>query len=537
MHFEAEDFQVEKEILPDKHHALLTVTFTPQVWERAKRRAARELSKEIKIPGFRPGKAPYAIVARRVGEGVIIEEAIDDLLDKYYGAILELAEVTPATPGQLKEIAKTDPLTLVIEVPLEAEVELPDYGAVRVPYEPPQVDEEDIDSYLESFRRIFVRIEPVDRPAQMGDVMVMDLTTTIYPPAGEEGEPEVIEEDEVALLVKEADDPEEWPFPGFGKALEGVKPGDEKELTYEYPDDYPDEVLRGRKVVYKLVVKEVQTPVVPELTDEFVRENTEHESVEALRAAVRADLEKRRRRDYDRKYVDQVLDTLTDQSTIRIAEAVIDEEVAKYRNFVEQFLNEQHSNLTEMLEKEGKTEEEFMAEIREQVIKTLQHRFVLQEIAVRENIEIDTREIEPHLLDILGAILENEGEKGLQRLLKDKEATRILTAQAFHDALIAKVRGHLLRIAKGEAEAEDEAAAEGQAEVETPAAGEAAEAPGEEPTPAEATAETPQAESQATDAATPQEPTAAAADDGSPQPPAGHDEPAAEEAADEEEAQ
>ncbi len=516
MHFEAEDFQVEKDILPDKHHALLTVTFTPKVWERAKRRAARELSREIRIPGFRPGKAPYAIVARRVGEGVIIEEAIDDLLDKYYSAILDLAKVTPAMPGQLKEIAKTDPLTLVIEVPLEAEVELPDYRAVREPYEPPQVDEEDIDSYLESFRRIFVRIEPVDRPAQMGDVVVMDLTTTIYPPAGEEGEPEVIEEDEVALLVKEADDPEEWPFPGFGKALEGVKAGDEKELTYEYPDDYPDETLRGRKAVYKLLVKEVQTPVVPELTDEFVRENTEHDSVEALRAAVRAELENRLRRDYDRKYVDQVLDTLTEQSTIRIAEAVIDEEVAKYRSFLEQFLNEQHSSLAERLEKEGKSEEEFMAEVREQVIKTLQHRFILQEIALRENIEVDTKEIEPHLLDILSVFLENEGEKGLRRLLKDKETTRTLTVQALHDALIDKVRDHLLRIAKGEAEDadEDEAAAEDQAEAETPDAGEAAEAPGEEPTPAEA-----------------------AADDGSPQPPAEDAEPAAEEAADEEEAQ
>ncbi len=519
-------FQVQKEILPDKHHALLTVTFDPKVWEQAKRRVARELSKRIKIPGFRPGKAPYAIVARRVGEGVIIEEAIDELLHEHYGAILEQAEVEPAMPGQLKEVTKTDPLTLVIEVPLAAEVELPDYRAIRLPYEPPQVKDEDIDSYLDSFRRIFVRIEPVDRPAQMGDVVVMDLTTTIYPPAGEEGEPEVIEEDEVALLVKEDDDPEEWPFPGFGKALEGLKAGDEKELTYEYPDDYPDDTLRGRKVVYRLLVKEVQSPVVPELTDEFVRENTEHDSVEALRAAVRADLENRLRRDYDQQYVRQVLDTLAEQSTIRIAEALIEAEMQNYRRAVESYLNEHNTSLAEELEKEGKTEEEFMAETREQAIKLLQQRFILEKIAALEEIEVAIDEIETNLADILSTYMESEGEKGLRRLLKDKEAAEMLTLQAFHTTLLDKVRNHLLRIAKGEAEAETPTAGEAEGEAQAPAE--------EEPTEAEAVTATPQAEAATADAETPAEPAAAAADDGSPTPPAENAEPAAEEAEEEE---
>ncbi len=507
-------FQVSTEINPETHHARLTVTFDAETFEKAKRKAARELSKRIKIPGFRPGKAPYAMIVRRVGEGTIIEEALDDLLEAHYGQILEQADIEPAAPGQLQEVASLDPLTLVIEVPLAPEVELGDYTDLRVPYEPPQVDEAQVEQALENLRRVYISIEPVDRPAQMGDVVVMDLRTTLYPPEGEEGEPQTIEEGETALLVKEADDPEEWPFPGFGKALEGVQAGDEKTLEYTYPADHPDESLRGRKAVYHLTVKEVQAPVLPDLTDEFVQENTEFETVDELRAALRQDLEARAQREYEDEYFRQVVQALIERSTLKIPQAMIEDEMASLRHGIDVQMQQAGTTLEQVLAQTGKDKDEFEAELREAAVRNLQQRLVLAELARRENLDLSEDEIQAAINEALTDLVRSEGQQGLRRLARDERALQQYVSNALSARTFAKAAQHLMRIARGdlETEAEAEAEAQGTDEAKAEAATEAetaAEAEAEAGAPAEPAAEV---ENEAETASEPEPETEAEAD-------------------------
>ncbi len=491
-------FQVSKEILPDIHHARLTVTFDADEFDKAKRRAARELSRRIKIPGFRPGKAPYAVVARRVGEAAIVEEALDDLLERYYSAILEQAGVEPAYPGALKEVTSLDPLTLVIEVPLAPEVELGDYKRIRVPYEPPQVTDEDLERTLDNLRRIYISIEPVERPAEMGDVVVMDLTATIYPPEGEAGEPKTIEEGDTALLVKEDDDPEEWPFPGFGKALQGLKAGDEKTLEYVYPEDYPDESLRGRKVVYRLQVKEVQAPVVPELTDEFVRENTDFDTAEALRAAILQDLEARARRQYEDEYFRKVLDALIEQSTLKVPQEMLDEELERLRRDIAAQMEQAHTTLERVLEEANKTMEAFEEELRAAAWRNVAQRLVLAKVAELEGLELSGDEVREAINDAFSDLLRAEGAQEIRRLARDEQALQRLTINAISARTFRKAAERLMAIARGETEA-TEGAAEAQPEGESPAAGAeatpAAEAQPEGESPAAGAEATPAAES------------------------------------------
>ncbi len=469
-------FQVTKEINPQTHHATLTVTFDAKTAEKAKRAAARRLSHQIKIPGFRPGKAPYHLIVRRVGESAIWEEAIDDLLKQHYSAILEKAEVKPAYAGTLKEVPSLEPLTLVLEVPLKPEVELGDYQALRVPYEPPQVEEEEVERTLDNLRRLYISIDPVDRPAQMDDVVVMDMSTTIYPREGEEGEPKTLEEGEVALLVKEADDPEEWPFPGFGKALEGLQAGDEKELEYVYPADFADEELRGRRVVYRLRVKEVQAPTLPELTDEFVQENTEYQTVEELRAAIRKDLEARHHREYDDEYFRQILNKILEQSTLRIPEAMIQEEMQSLRATIAAQLQENGASLEQVLAQSDKSADEFEAELREAALRNLQQRLVLGEIARREDLRLSEDELQETVDAALQDLLNSDDNpKEILRFLRNEQALSQWFARAISVRTFAKAAEHLIRIAKGEAESDAETTAEAHAPAEAAPATEDAE--------------------------------------------------------------
>ncbi len=375
-------FTVTKTLDPEKHQATLTVTFDPQALDQAKRRIAREYAKHLHIPGFRPGKAPYALVARRVGERTLAEEGLRELLDQNFDAILQQAEVEAGAPATLESL-ELDPPTVVLRVPLKPEVTFKtDYKALRVPYEPPEVTDEDVEQALDSWRRVYVSMETVERPAQVGDVVIMDLKGELRSPEGETTE---LEEQEVSLLVKDDEDPEEWPYPGFSKELAGLKAGDEKTMTYTYPDDAVDETLRGKTATYHVHVKEVQAPVFPELTDEFVRENTEYDSLEALREATRKELAERKQREYHQDYLGRVLDALLEQVELRYPPELVDQvyEEIKQRAWNElRALGVPEETLHEMSQNQ---EEQHL--IREQAEQELRRRLVLDTIADELNIE------------------------------------------------------------------------------------------------------------------------------------------------------
>ncbi len=455
-------FKVTKEILPT-HHAKLVVEFTSEAVERAKRKVARKLSLQTRVPGFRPGKAPYGVVVRHFGETVVREELLDTLLDDYYSQILDEAEVQPALPGQVKQVVSWEPLVVEIEVPLEPEVDLGDYKALRVPYEPPQVDEEEVERALENLRRMHVRMETVDRPAQVGDVVQMTLKGKYTPPAKEGETPETrhIPEEEVSLLVKEDEDPEEWPFPGFSKQLEGAKKGDKLTLSYTYPDDAANESMRGYTFEYEVEVQEVQTPVYPDLTDEFVKEHTEYETVEDLRKGIRSNLEEDRRSQYDREYREKVLEALVAQSQVRYPQAMLETMLQERVEEIRQYLAQRDVDLEEYLQEQGKTLEEFKEELRSEVEEDLVRDLVLDAFVKAEGIEVNQQEVEYWSHRVLVDLLQAQGKK-----LTEAEARRLLRRERGHFEyhlqdvlnryLHAKGLEQLAALARGEEEDEKE---------------------------------------------------------------------------------
>ena len=140
---------INKEIQEDRQ-AKLTVAYTTEEFEKYKRRAAKKIAKNTKIPGFRPGKAPYNVVVNHYGEGAILQEAIDILLDDDYGNILEEAEIEPSGTGNLEKIEAYDPPTFVFMVPLEPDINLGEYRQVRKPYELAEFDISEVDDFIEN---------------------------------------------------------------------------------------------------------------------------------------------------------------------------------------------------------------------------------------------------------------------------------------------------------------------------------------------------------------------------------------------------
>ena len=475
----------------------LIIEIEPEEFERAKRRVARRLAKRIKIPGFRPGKAPYEIIERRLGERAIVEEAIDDLLDDLYPKAIKESEIKPYSAGVLDNVdLEGEKPRFEILVPLEPEVKLPEnYRSFRLPYEEPELTDEEVEEAFKSFLRMFASLEPVDRPAEVGDAVYVDVEA--YEEGNEEGEPLFADQNHPLLVEKEPHNGE-WPFPGFPENFVGVKPGDEKTVIYTYPEDWDDEDLRGKTVVLKAVVKEVKAYTVPELTDELVAK-VGYDSVDKFREDVIEDLKADKRAKYDNEYFTKVVDALLEQTEVKFPPQMLEDAVKGVTASLEADLESYGISKEEYLEQRGITEDDLKKEIAEEAKKTLLRELLISEIARREGLTPTKEEITAKAVPLLQQITAGMSKKEQRKILKDKRLMADVYEQALSDAQFEKVRSFLISLAKGELEkaAEEAEGAEEQAEGAEPAeeaeaqaeVAETAEAEGVEQEKAEAVAE------------------------------------------------
>jgi trigger factor len=277
----------------DDHQMEVVVELETAQLETARRRAARKLSERAKIPGFRPGKAPYPVVVRHYGEGTVTEEAIELLVDETYPQMLKEAAIEPAAAGSLENVEQLDPPTFKFLVPLRPEVDLGDYRSIRLPYEWQTPGEEDVDQAIDQLRSMYSKTETVDREVQQGDFVMADVQGQLAEPREGEEQPD-LSRDGFPVFVRDEDREDEWPFPGFTQRLLGLKAGEETDLTHEFSPDVSDESLRGKTGKFAVTVKAVRAVTLPELNDEFAK-IAGVESLDELRRRVRENLERQSR--------------------------------------------------------------------------------------------------------------------------------------------------------------------------------------------------------------------------------------------------
>ena len=387
------DLKIEKTILED-HQVQLDVEVDDETFDVAKRRAARKISRSVKIPGFRPGKAPYPVIVRQLGEGAVIEEALEFLVDDIYPKLIEDQEIAPYGPGRLKEVKSLDPPELEFVIPLAPEVTLGDYLDIRMDYEVPEVTEDDVDQTLENLRARQADTEPVDRPAEVGDMVYITLHGH---EKGDESEELIVDLHRTPVVIEpeDADTETEWPFPGFSYGLKGLEKDAEAEFEHEYDEDYDqDENLKGKTVVFKVSVEEVNSYELPELNDEFAQSLGDYEDLESLRADAREQLVSTGKENYESSYRDQVLDRIVDESVFKYPPQMLEDEIdVLVDNFKNRLANEGW-NLDDYLKVNQKEEEELREEFRDTAVRRIHRGLAIMEIAEQENIQVLESEVE-----------------------------------------------------------------------------------------------------------------------------------------------
>lgn len=457
--------KIETQPLED-HQVKLTVEVEADSFESAKKRAARQLSRKTKIPGFRPGKAPYPVIARQIGEATIIEEALDLLVQEIYPKIIDESEIKPYGPGNLENVVSMDPPVLEFVVPLEAEVELGDYRSISQPYEPKQITEKEIEDVLSDLQERQAVLEPADRPAQEGDKVFTRLSGTRT--NVEEGEnPTLVSEQAYPIQIKaestdsDDEDASEWPFPGFSRNLIGHSSQDELTLTHTFSEDSDFETLRGAEAEFHIVIEDVKSQTLPELNDDFASSLGEYENMEALRQDIRESLEQQALQTYNEDYDSKVLEEAIDQATIKYPPQMLEREIDSVIHNLEHRLQEQNLDMELYLKTRDMDMDALREEARPVAESRLKQTLVLFELAKAENIEVESEELQNETLRTMSSLTRTMSEKEA-RQLNNEAVFSNLVSSIMADMLTQRSIERLRKIASGQLEEEETTAEEEQ---------------------------------------------------------------------------
>jgi trigger factor len=470
--------------LTDQHTAHLTVDIDDAMLDSAKRKAALKLSRQINVPGFRRGKAPYHVMVRMVGEGAILEEAVEMLSGDIYKDVLVESGVRPYGPGEVIDVRMDERLRITFSVPLVPEIALNDYRSVRLDYAPPSVEDEAVDRVLASLQERNAVVEPSAQPAVLGDRVTIDINAVLPNMASEdqdssesESEHAHPEDDPDHADAAEADGPdlhelgremkgeafihehnmpitldaEHEPIPGLAQQLVGAVSGDVRRFTLTIPEDSEDfDDIAGQPVDCLVVVRKVEKQTLPALNDDFAaRLSSDQEqplTLLELRMKVRSDLEAQAKARYDEEYASQALDQMVAQASVKYPPVMLEEEIDRILERFDSELQQNGLSLDAYLTIYKRTREQLREEYRDVARRNLERSLVMGEILVAERLRVDQSDIDARLDEMVNRF--NQYDPEVVRSIFRQPA---MMDSLINDILTSQVRERIAAIARGEA--------------------------------------------------------------------------------------
>jgi trigger factor len=355
---------------------------TDEQINEAKKGAAHKLAQEVKIHGFRPGKAPLPIIEATVGKERVRQGAIEDLLDPVLSDVLTEEEISPAINPELESVDDFEGgVEVKVRVTLWPKVDLPNYRDRHIEVTNPTVTEQELAEQTKRMLEQFATVEEVERPADEGDFVSLDLAAT---KDGEEIEDariqDILYEVGSGLLIEGIDD-----------EMVGASAGDQVTLTAPLPEGFGDRA--GEEVDFSITVHEVKERVLPELTDDWVDENTEFDTVDALMQTLEERLAEAKLRSVSREYSDKALSTLRDQVDFDIPDGLIRAEMDGHLHDFVHRLEEAELNLEDYFEASGQSRDDFLADLRNQAELSLRTRLVLDAVIEAEDIQVSEEDV------------------------------------------------------------------------------------------------------------------------------------------------
>jgi trigger factor len=353
---------------------VLEVTVPAEELRGAEARAAKKYAGQARLPGFRPGKAPAAMVQKRFA-GPIRQEAIEALLQDAYQAVLAQEKLTPASQPRVEHLHVHDgePLTFELHLEVRPEIELPRTQGFRVTREVQPVTEEQAREQIEHLREQRATWTPLTDKPLPGDMVTVTLATS-----SDDGDLLAGKEYRIVLGGGQA-------IPGVEELIMEAAPGETVERPVRWPDDFPDEEQRGKTKTVRVALGDVKRKTLPELDDAFAREVGDFETLDALKAAVRDDLVKHVEREADAQTRNKLLEDLMGANPFDVPSSWVDRYVDAY------------------VSSYGVPEEEqekFRTEFRPAAERQVRRDLIIETLAEREGLKATEADIDERVADV-----------------------------------------------------------------------------------------------------------------------------------------
>jgi trigger factor len=380
--------------------------------DRGVQRAARALAREMRMPGFRKGKAPPSLVIQRLGFAGVFEEALRESLPDWYERALLSSGIRPVGDPSIKVTstpeAEGEPLSFSFEIGVRPKAELGEYMGLEVGRAEPAAPDEIVERELERIREGFASLEQVERPAGSGDVLLIDYEGLVEGKAFEGGKAtDTLLELGGGQLIE-----------GFEEQLIGASAGESREVKVSFPEDYRAEDLAGRDAVFTVDVKEVREKALPELDDDFASEASEFDSLEELREDIRKRLAEVVDQRIEQDFRVAAVDAAAENATVAVPDELALAAATERWERAERQLASRGMSPDAYLQMQGKTRDEVIAVSRPAAERELRREAVLAAIADAEEIEAGEEE----MVEALAHTAEHERttpEKLLKRLRQE----------------------------------------------------------------------------------------------------------------------
>lgn len=373
---------IEKE----NNNIKFTITFDAAEFDAATDKAYKQIRKNITIDGFRKGKAPRKMIENMYGEGIFVEEALNDLLEKNYSAALDEvgADVIAQPSIELGEVKKGEDVVVTVTVECFPEVEVKNYKGLEIEKAETVIGDDEINAELEKVQKKQARMETVEgRATQDGDSVIIDFNGTID---GEEFKGGSAENFELKLGSGQF-------IPGFEEQLIGKNTGDEVNVEVTFPEDYHSEELAGKPAVFATKIHEIKVEILPEIDDELASDVSDYETLDEYKKHLAETLQEQANNRDESIMKDRALEKLYNENELEAPAAMVRSELDNMMADMTQSLRYQGITMEQYQQWVGKTSAEMIEESRPEAIRRVNTRILLKNIIRMEGLKATEEEV------------------------------------------------------------------------------------------------------------------------------------------------
>lgn len=411
----------------------LKITVDNNKFEAAVNKAYNKSRNKYNIPGFRKGKAPRIVIETQYGKGIFYNDAIEILFPEVYPEAIKELDIDPIDNPDLdiEEISKDNGLVMVLNVEVKPEFELGNYKGIEIAKVENTVSDENVEAKLQEMVEKNARLVSVeDKALEDGDTAIIDFEGFENGVAFEGGKGE-----NYNLVIGS-----NTFIPGFEEQLVGKKVGEEVEVNVTFPEEYHSQDLAGKPVVFNVKINDVKVKELSALDDEFAKDTSEFDTLDELKADVRAKLEEEAKNRADAETRNSVVEKVAENTEIEIPEVMVQHQIDNMLNELNYQLQYQGFGLQQLLEMTGRTMEELREERKEDAKKLVKSSLVLEAITKAEGIEATEEEFKAELekmasaynmeIDKIEASLRDADKEDIKGQIKIRKTIDLLVENA-----------------------------------------------------------------------------------------------------------